>query len=157
MSHKKLFLSITLSMFVISCANNNDINKSMISDEINDIDLDTTNLNFSSIAGNKVYFAFDKDELSSEAKETLTRQAEWIKTHNAKILIEGYCDERGTREYNLGLGMRRANIVKEYLIIQGVQQDNISITSYGKDKPIDVTGSQEEVWAQNRVAISVII
>ena len=157
MSHKRLFLSITLSLFVISCANNNDINKSMMSDEINDVDLDTTNLNFSSIAGNKVYFAFDKDELSSEAKETLTRQAEWIKTHNAKILIEGYCDERGTREYNLGLGMRRANIVKEYLIIQGIQQDNISITSYGKDKPIDVTGSQEEVWAQNRVAISVII
>ncbi len=104
----------------------------------------------------RVYFAFDKYNISNESAEVLKLQAEWLKS-DAKInvIIEGHCDERGTREYNLALGERRATAVKNYLVKQGVAVKRIKTISYGKERPIFV-GTGEAVWAKNRVGITVV-
>ena len=102
----------------------------------------------------RVFYGFDKYHLTEEGKETLERQAQWLRDNpGVRILVAGNCDERGTREYNLGLGARRANTAKDYLIAQGVNPQRITVTSYGKDRP-SVPGSNEEAWAQNRNAIT---
>ncbi len=107
-------------------------------------------------AGDRVYFAFDRSDISSEAQEILARQAEWLKRYsNLPVRIEGHCDERGTREYNLALGERRANAVKNVLVAGGIPAGRIATISYGKERPI-VAGSDEEAWAQNRVAITTV-
>ena len=108
-------------------------------------------------AGDRVYFGFDKSNISSEAEATLLRQAEWLKKHESrKVLVEGHCDERGTREYNLGLGERRADAAARFLTEHGVDGERVRTISYGKDRPIAASGSQDEVYRMNRVAVSVI-
>lgn len=110
-------------------------------------------------AGDRVYFGFDKDTLTPEAKDTLRRQACWLEANNCrKLIIEGHCDERGTREYNMGLGQRRAQVVKDFLVENGVDASRLEIVSYGKDRPIqpENAASKEEVWRINRVAVSVV-
>lgn len=104
-----------------------------------------------------VYFSFNDSGLDSEAKATLRTQAEWLKENpRALVVIEGRCDERGTREYNLALGEQRANAARSYLIAQGISADRILTISYGKDKPLpDALGSNEEAWAKNRSATTV--
>jgi peptidoglycan-associated lipoprotein len=105
--------------------------------------------------GDRVYFDFDKYNLKSEAVATLDGQAKALKTDTKKkVTIEGHCDERGTRDYNYGLGRRRANAVKDYLVKKGIAPARIKTVSYGKDRP-QVQGTGEEVWAKNRVAITV--
>jgi peptidoglycan-associated lipoprotein len=107
-------------------------------------------------AGDRVFFAFDRSDIDAEGRETLAKQAEWLKRYpNVDVRIEGHCDERGTREYNLALGERRANAVQNVLIAEGISPSRISTISYGKDRPI-VVGSNEEAWAQNRVAITTV-
>ena len=104
----------------------------------------------------RVYFGFNKYNISNDAAEVLNLQAEWLKSDpSIKIIVEGHCDERGTREYNLALGERRANAVKNYLVKKGIKANRIKTISYGKDKPVFV-GTGEAVWAKNRVAITVI-
>jgi peptidoglycan-associated lipoprotein len=106
--------------------------------------------------GDRVFFNFDKSELSTEAQATLDRQAAWLKKYSAaKITIEGHCDERGTREYNLALGERRATAAKNYLVAAGISAARISTVSYGKERPA-VVGSNEAAWAQNRRAVTVV-
>ena len=91
--------------------------------------------------GDRVFFALDSSELSSSARATLSRQAQWLQQYrSAQVVVEGHCDERGTREYNLALGERRANAVKEYLVSQGVSADRVRTISYGKERPA-VAGS----------------
>jgi len=103
-----------------------------------------------------VHFATDSSDIDSEAQSILTRQAAWLaKYPNVRVTIEGHCDERGTREYNLALGDRRANSAKNFLVNAGVNAARISVISYGKERPI-ATGSDEESWAQNRRAVSVV-
>lgn len=103
----------------------------------------------------RVFYAFDKYTLTDEGKKTLQDQAQWLKENpQVTIVIAGNCDERGTREYNIGLGERRANTVRDYLVAQGVNPQRITVTSYGKDRP-SVAGSNEEAWAQNRNAITI--
>jgi peptidoglycan-associated lipoprotein len=107
-------------------------------------------------AGDRVFFAFDRSDINAEGQQTLERQAAWLQRYpNVVVVIEGHCDERGTREYNLALGERRANAVKNVLIAAGVSASRISTISYGKERPI-VVGSNEEAWAQNRVAITTV-
>ncbi len=107
-------------------------------------------------APDRVFFNFDNYSLSPEAISTLKMQAKWLEAYPATtVIIEGNCDERGTREYNLALGERRANAVKNYLVSQGINPNRISIISYGKERPA-VMGSNEEAWAQNRRAVTVI-
>ncbi len=105
----------------------------------------------------KVFFALDSYELDSSATATLDAQAAWLTQYGqVKITVEGHCDERGTREYNLALGDRRANAAKNYLVSKGVDASRISTISYGKERPA-VEGSNEEAWAQNRRAVTVLV
>jgi peptidoglycan-associated lipoprotein len=105
--------------------------------------------------GDRVFFAYDKSDLSADARRTLERQAAWLRQwSNQRLTVEGHCDERGTREYNLALGERRANAVKDYLVALGVPAARLSTISYGKERPV-VLGSNEAAWAQNRRGVSV--
>ena len=106
--------------------------------------------------GDRVYFDFDQSVVREDGRQTLAKQAEWLKKYtNYAITIEGKCDERGTREYNLALGERRANAVKQYLVAQGLPAQRINTISYGKERP-EVVGSDEGAWARNRVAITTL-
>jgi peptidoglycan-associated lipoprotein len=106
--------------------------------------------------GDKVYFDYDRSDIKPEGRQTLQRQADWLKKYgNVTITVEGHCDERGTREYNLALGERRATAVKKMLVALGVPANRISTISYGKERPA-VVGSNEAAWAQNRRGVSVI-
>jgi peptidoglycan-associated lipoprotein len=105
----------------------------------------------------RVLFAFDSYSLDAEARDTLGRQAEWLTRYpNVRVTIEGHADERGTREYNLALGERRANAAKNFLAAQGVAASRMSVISYGKERPA-VEGSNEVAWAQNRRAVTVLV
>jgi peptidoglycan-associated lipoprotein len=106
--------------------------------------------------GDRIFFAFDKSTISAEARAILERQAAFAKT-NAQLTftVEGHCDERGTREYNLALGERRATADKNALVSLGVQASRLQTISYGKERPA-VVGSNEAAWAQNRRAVTVI-
>ena len=111
---------------------------------------------FAQVVGDRVFFDFDKSVIKPEGQTTLQRQAEWLKKYpNYAITIEGHCDERGTREYNLALGERRATAVRNALVALGIPGNRMKTISYGKDRPI-VLGSNEAAWAQNRVGISVL-
>lgn len=100
--------------------------------------------------GDTVHFEFDQYNVQESDKAILGRQAAWLAKYPAvRVTIEGHCDERGTREYNLALGARRANAVKEYLVSQGVSTARVETVSYGKERPI-CTQSDEACWAQNR-------
>lgn len=104
----------------------------------------------------RVFFAFDKSAVSADAKKTLEAQSAWLKTHSATTAtVEGHCDERGTREYNLALGARRAESAKSALAGMGVDGNRMKTISYGKDK-LQAMGNTEEAHAQNRAAITVI-
>ena len=106
--------------------------------------------------GDRVFFGFDKSDLTTEAQATLNRQAAWLKKYaTAKVTIEGHCDERGTREYNLALGERRATAAKNYLVAAGIDASRVSTVSYGKERPA-VVGSNEAAWAQNRRDVTVV-
>lgn len=108
-------------------------------------------------AGERVYFALDGHLLSREAQDTLDRQAEWLGRHPAvHAVVAGNCDERGTREYNLALGARRAAAARDYLIGRGVESSRLTTVSYGKERPVAL-GSDEDAWAQNRNAHTVVI
>lgn len=102
------------------------------------------------IGADKIYFAFDSNELSQESRQILTEKAELLKANPAlNLLIEGHCDERGTNEYNLALGERRARAAYEFLVLLGVSSSRLSIISYGEEYPA-VQGSNEAAWAKNR-------
>ena len=103
-----------------------------------------------------VFFAFDSSSLSAEAQAALDTQVAWLKKHDdVNVIVQGHCDDRGTREYNMALGERRANAVKQYLVSQGIEESRISTISYGKERPA-VLGNNEAAWAQNRRAITVV-
>ena len=107
-------------------------------------------------AGDRVFFAYDRSDISSEGQQILQRQAEWLKRYpQVSVTIEGHCDERGTREYNLALGERRATAVKNVLVALGIPATRIQTISYGKERPI-VVGSSEDSYAQNRVGITTV-
>ncbi|MGD2132483.1 MAG: peptidoglycan-associated lipoprotein Pal [Maricaulaceae bacterium] len=112
---------------------------------------------FQAQAGDSVFFAFDSHALSSEARSTLDRQAAWLQTYsNTRVRVEGNCDERGTREYNLALGERRASAARDYLVSRGVDPSRITVVSYGKERPRDPR-SNEAAWAVNRNAQTVVL
>lgn len=107
--------------------------------------------------GDFVYFDLDRYDVRSDAAPVLDAQAAWLRQYPAvRIRIEGNCDERGTREYNLALGARRANAVRDYLISRGVPASRITTLSWGKERPVD-PGSNEDAWARNRNGHTVIV
>ena len=106
--------------------------------------------------GNTVYFGYDSSELSGEAQATLDRQAAFLNVNPTMVvIIEGHADERGTREYNLALGDRRAVAVRDYLLAKGLNAARVRTVSYGKERPA-VSGSNEKSWAKNRRAATVL-
>ena len=106
--------------------------------------------------GDTVHFAFDQYNVEDADRSILSRQAAWLQRYpQVRVSVEGHADERGTREYNLALGARRANAVKEFLVAQGVSTGRIETVSYGKERPI-CTESNEGCWAQNRRGVTVI-
>jgi peptidoglycan-associated lipoprotein len=106
--------------------------------------------------GDRVFFPTDHSDLTGEARATLDRQAAWLKKYsNLSITIEGNCDDRGTREYNLALGERRADAVRKYLVASGIEASRIQTISYGKERPA-VMGNDESAWAQNRRAVTTV-
>jgi|TARA_E500000178_G_scaffold691_2_gene799 peptidoglycan-associated lipoprotein len=106
--------------------------------------------------GNKVYFDFDSSALSADAKSTLNAQAAFLRSNpSVRITVEGHADERGTREYNLALGDRRASAARDFLVAQGIDGARIKTISYGKERP-EMVGSNDEAWAKNRRSVSII-
>jgi peptidoglycan-associated lipoprotein len=103
-----------------------------------------------------VFFDYDKFNLKAPARETLERQAVWMKKYPAvTVTIEGHCDERGTREYNLALGDRRAQSAKDYLVSLGIDPNRVATISYGKERPED-PGHNDAAWSQNRRGVTIV-
>jgi peptidoglycan-associated lipoprotein len=103
----------------------------------------------------RVFFATNESVLTTAARETLRKQATWLrKNSKITVVLEGHADERGTREYNLALGERRANAAKDYLMTYGISSDRISVLSYGKERPVD-SGSNPLAWSKNRRSVTV--
>lgn len=106
--------------------------------------------------GDRVFFGYDSSVIEPEGQATLSRQAEWLQRYpHVTVTVEGHCDERGTREYNLALGERRAAAVRNYLLSLGVPSNRISTISYGKERPNQL-GSDEESWRLNRRGVTVV-
>ena len=178
---KKFLLSIFLFGLVAACSttpkdtadssgsgSSGDFNTSTTSeDEASTAAADSTASDFEGIIsgsyedlvvniGDRVYFSYDSFELDDDAKELLQHQAAWLKQYNkTSIIIEGHCDERGTREYNLALGEKRAQAVKNYLSGLGVIDWRLNTISYGKERPA-VIGSADAAWGQNRRSVTTV-
>ena len=106
--------------------------------------------------GDRVFFDYDKSVIAAAAEKTLKRQAAWLKQFpSVSVTVEGHCDERGTREYNLALGERRATAVKNFLVALGIDSSRIATISYGKERA-DALGHSEAAWAQNRRGVTVV-
>ncbi len=104
--------------------------------------------------GDRVFFKTDSSRLNSAARSTLRKQAKWLKTNNTRLMIEGHADERGTRDYNLALGARRANAVRDYIVSLGVSPSRLKTISYGKERPVALC-AEESCWSKNRRSVSV--
>ena len=106
--------------------------------------------------GDRVFFGFDKSVITAASEKTLKRQAAWMRKHSSvSITVEGHADERGTREYNLALGERRAVSVKNFLVALGISANRIATISYGKERP-DALGHSEAAWSQNRRGVTTV-
>jgi len=146
----KAFAAVAAMIFMAACSNqqaaapaNTTVTPGSVAD-------------FRQNVGDRVYFDTDQSVIREDGRATLARQAEWLKKYtNYAITIEGHCDERGTREYNLALGERRATAVRQYLVAQGIPAQRVSTISYGKERP-EVVGSDEGAWARNRRGVTAL-
>jgi peptidoglycan-associated lipoprotein len=106
--------------------------------------------------GDRIFFETDSYSVDDEDRRTLDQQAAWLQRYpNVRVTVEGHADERGTREYNLALGDRRANAAKNYLVARGISASRLNVISWGKERP-EALGSDESAWAQNRRAVTVL-
>ena len=148
-----LFLFVSISaceqdILLNGNLSNTNISKSKLTDE--------SEKYFIEKIGDRILFEVDNSGLTALAKTILNSQADWLLINaEYQVLIEGHADEQGTRDYNLALGARRAQIVKEYLISRGVDPNNISIVTYGKERPLE-NCSAEVCWSQNRRAVTIV-
>ncbi|MEE9195994.1 MAG: peptidoglycan-associated lipoprotein Pal [Alphaproteobacteria bacterium] len=107
--------------------------------------------------GDRVFFEYDRAELTPTARDILRRQAEWLRNNlDVSVVIEGHCDERGTREYNIALGERRATAARNYMIALGISGDRMRKISYGKERPV-AFGATQSAWSKNRRAVLVVL
>ncbi|MEM9145570.1 MAG: peptidoglycan-associated lipoprotein Pal [Pseudomonadota bacterium] len=112
---------------------------------------------FNVVVGDRVFFETDRFDLTAEAQGILARQAEWLQANpGATATVEGHADERGTRDYNLALGARRANSVASFLVSRGVESNRVQTVSFGKEKPVSLC-SDESCWSQNRRGVTVVV
>ena len=111
---------------------------------------------FNQVVGDRVFFDTDEYTLDAEDRATLDRQAQWLQTNaGTNVTVEGHADERGTRQYNLALGARRANAVRQYLVSRGVPAGRVQAVTFGKERPVALC-SDESCWSQNRRGVSVV-
>ncbi|RFD19952.1 peptidoglycan-associated lipoprotein Pal [Komagataeibacter melaceti] len=152
----KLFGAVGMALLLAACSDhaNKNVNTGAATQQVgpapgSEADLVAT-------AGDRVLFAFDKSGLSDDAKATLDKQAAWLaKYPQVHVQIAGNCDDRGTEEYNIALGERRANAAHDYLVAKGVDASRLTTISYGKDRPT-APGDDESAWSQNRNAITAV-
>ena len=151
---KNLVIALATLILAIGCSSKKKV------DDTQAVPTESSAMNFDSAGSDSgkinglvtVQFEYDRSTLTSEAKKDLDGNANWIKTNpKASIQIEGHCDNRGTIEYNLALGERRAQAVKNYLVGLGVEADRLNVISYGEEKPL-VDADNEEAWSKNRRA-----
>jgi len=154
---KKNIISLVLGFFLITSCETTSISGSGSGSE-NALDGSRSSLQdyLKNEVGDRIYFETDKHNIGASAAAKLEAQANWIKsTPGFTVILEGHCDERGTREYNLALGERRANSVKEFLTSLGVDSSRIETVSYGKERP-SAEGSTSEAWSENRRVVTII-
>lgn len=152
MSMIKALSALAAMLLITACSNNDTQTASAATTTVTPGSVG----DFRQNVGDRVFFDTDSSTVREDGRQTLNRQAEWLKKYgNYQITIEGHCDERGTREYNLALGERRANAARQYLIAQGIPASRIKTVSYGKERP-DPVGSDEAAWARNRRAVTAL-
>lgn len=163
---KKTLLGMLVAcLLVTACATSDKDGTAAVSgDRLNEWgDADVTNLDetrlsqmFKKTVNPVIYFDYNSYSLNGSAIDVLNAQAAWLKQYpGALIVIEGHCDERGTQEYNLALGDRRATSVRDYFLAKGIESARIRVISYGKERP-QVIGSSEGAWAKNRRAVTIV-
>ena len=152
-SLKRILLVIFASMVLTACATQKKADMGQMQGDVY-TGSDTVEYLATGVK-DRVFFATNKSVLTTASRDTLRKQAAWLrKNKDIAVTIEGHADERGTREYNLALGERRANAVKDYLLTYGISGGRISVISYGKERPIN-SGSSPLAWSQNRRAVTV--
>ena len=150
---KNVFLVFLLSFVLSACATQTKKVDSQIQGDVY-TGTDTVEYLASGVP-DRVFFATNESVLTTASRDTLRKQAGWLrKNSDITVVLEGHADERGTREYNLALGERRANAAKDYLMTYGISSDRISVISYGKERPVD-SGSNPLAWSKNRRSVSV--
>lgn len=153
MSMIKALSALAAVFLIAACSNSND--QQTASAATTSVAPGTVG-DFRQNVGDRIFFDTDGSTVREDGRQTLNRQAEWLKKYtNYQITVEGHCDERGTREYNLALGERRANAARQYLIAQGIPAARIKTVSYGKERP-DPVGSDEAAWSRNRRAVTTL-
>ena len=149
---KRLMIVVFAGLLMTACATSTKKSGKMQGDVYTG--KDTVEYLASGVA-DRVFFATNRSTLTTAARDTLRKQASWMrKNSKVTVTVEGHADERGTREYNLALGERRANTVKDYLMTYGVSGNRISVISYGKERPVN-SGSSPLAWSQNRRSVTV--
>jgi len=149
----KAFAAVAALFVMTACSNNSSDSASAASTSVTPGSV----ADFRQNVGDRVFFDTDQSTIRQDGRDILNRQAEWLKKYtNYQITMAGHCDERGTREYNLALGERRANAAKQYLVAQGIPASRIQTISYGKERP-DPVGSDEAAWARNRRAVTIMV
>ena len=153
---KNAFLIILASLVLTACATKKTADSSVSGQMQGDVYTGTDSVKeLASGVPDRVFFATNETVLTTASRETLRKQAGWLrKNSDINVVLEGHADERGTREYNLALGERRANSAKDYLMTYGISSDRISVLSYGKERPVD-SGSSPLAWSKNRRSVTV--
>ena len=154
---KNTLLVITACLVLSACATKKEVATDPIKGQIQgDVYTGTDTVEYlADGVPDRVFFATNESILTTASRETLRAQAAWLrKNPNINVVLEGHADERGTREYNLALGERRANAAKDYLMTYGISSDRISVLSYGKERPVD-SGSNPLAWSKNRRSVTV--
>ena len=152
-NYKNIFLVIFMSLVLSACATQT---KKVDSQMQGDVYTGTDTVEYlADGVPDRVFFATNESILTTASRETLRKQAAWLrKNSDVTVVLEGHADERGTREYNLALGERRANAARDYLMTYGISSDRISVLSYGKERPVD-SGSNPLAWSKNRRSVTV--
>ena len=153
---KNTFLFILLSFILTACATKKTSTTKIEGQMQGDVYTGSDTVEYlAKGVPDRVFFATNESILTTMSRDTLRKQAAWLRDNsNINVVVEGHADERGTREYNLALGERRANAVKDYLITYGISSDRISVISYGKERPVD-SGSNPLSWSKNRRSVTV--
>ena len=150
---KNIFLTFVFGILLSACATQT---KKVDGQMQGDVYTGTETVEYlASGVPDRVFFATNESVLTTASRDTLRKQASWLrKNEDITVVLEGHADERGTREYNLALGERRANAAKDYLMTYGISSNRISVISYGKERPVD-SGSNPLSWSKNRRAVTV--